>query len=307
MRQKFKQIFQPVEIAFKKALGVKKVKKGKIFDEKGFVKDGQEKITRYALFVPFYQKVKFITNVSEFNNGTALANGGGGSCNTHNHKSALYTLKVLYKIFGIPIFSKTTIYFQRNSNDNTYRIHLSRGIDIGQYVIGNPKIDNEIYKLVDGLSQNDKKLIFRQIYRSVKCCEYSENLFSEISKKEFKSLKRIYAEFFPNIFKLSKDLYVYNGFFLPINHFEESVFYYKHGLHRLESKTLNEIRQKDIIDVGGFIGDSAIIFEREFTNKNVYTFEPTKENYQLIKRTIELNNANELYRLTKDLVQKMIK
>ena len=78
MRQKFKQIFQPVEIAFKKALGVKKVKKGKIFDEKGFVKDGQEKITRYALFVPFYQKVKFITNVSEFNNGTALANGGGG-------------------------------------------------------------------------------------------------------------------------------------------------------------------------------------------------------------------------------------
>lgn len=45
MQQKFKQIFQPVEIVFKKAFGIKKIKKGKIFDEKGFVKDGREKLT----------------------------------------------------------------------------------------------------------------------------------------------------------------------------------------------------------------------------------------------------------------------
>ena len=296
LRQAFKNTFQPAEIAVKKALGIKKLKKGQLFDEQGFVKDGREKLTRYALFVPFYQKIKFITNVNEFSNGVSFGthsqNGGGGR--------TLYTLKTCYKIFGIQIFSKTTIYFQRNSND-TYRIHLSRGIDIGQYVIDNPKIDNEIYKLVDGLSQNDKKLIFRQISRSVKCCEYNENLFSEISNKEFKSLKRIYVEFFPNIFRLNKDLYVYNGFFLPINHFEESVFYYEHGLHKLETKTLDKIRQKDIIDVGGFIGDSAIIFERKFTHKNVYTFEPTKENYQLMKRTIELNNAKRIIPINKGL------
>ena len=101
MKQKFKQIFQPIEIAFKKAFGIKKLKKGQLFDEQGFVRDGREKLTRHALFVPFYQKIKFITNVNEFSNGVAFANCGGGGDYTQNHKSTLYTLKTHYKVFGI--------------------------------------------------------------------------------------------------------------------------------------------------------------------------------------------------------------
>ncbi len=77
-KQKFKATFKPLEIGVKKALGIKKVKKGRLFDEAGFVADGREKTTRYALFVPFYQRVKFIVNVSEFTDSTALINGGGG-------------------------------------------------------------------------------------------------------------------------------------------------------------------------------------------------------------------------------------
>lgn len=81
-KQAFKNAFQPAEIAVKKALGIKKLKKGQLFDEQGFVKDGREKLTRYALFVPFYQKIKFITNVNEFSNGVGFGahsqNWGGG-------------------------------------------------------------------------------------------------------------------------------------------------------------------------------------------------------------------------------------
>lgn len=88
LRQAFKNAFQPAEIAVKKALGIKKLKKGQLFDKQGFVKDGREKLTRYALFVPFYQKIKFITNVNEFSNGVSFGahsqNGGGGGTKRPN-------------------------------------------------------------------------------------------------------------------------------------------------------------------------------------------------------------------------------
>lgn len=101
LRQAFKNAFQPAEIAVKKALGIKKLKKGQLFDEQGFVKDGREKLTRYALFVPFYQKIKFITNVNEFSNGVSFGahsqNGGGGA----KHPNSIFTrLKCIISSLG---------------------------------------------------------------------------------------------------------------------------------------------------------------------------------------------------------------
>ena len=74
---------------------------------------------------------------------------------------------------------------------------------------------------------------------------------------------------------------------LPIRHFESSVFYHKHSIKELT--TLDKVRQKDIIDVGGFIGDSALVFS-DFTDKKIYSFEPSVENFEFMKKTIELNN-----------------
>lgn len=75
MRQTLKKTFQPLEIALKKALGIRKVKKGHIFDSR-------EKITRFVLFLPLFQKIRTLTNISEFSNGTytqtATHTGGGG-------------------------------------------------------------------------------------------------------------------------------------------------------------------------------------------------------------------------------------
>lgn len=82
---------------------------------------------------------------------------------------------------------------------------------------------------------------------------------------------------------------------MPIYHFEVGVFYHKHSLKEAFSKeTLQRIRQKDIIDVGGFIGDSAIIFEREFTERNIYSFEPTSKNYALMQETLRLNDSKRI-------------
>lgn len=69
----------------------------------------------------------------------------------------------------------------------------------------------------------------------------------------------------------------------------------------LDSQTLEAMKHKDFIDVGGFIGDSAVLFEREFCDKNIYTFEPTKENFRLLKRTLELNNSKRIIPINKGL------
>lgn len=51
----------------------------------------------------------------------------------------------------------------------------------------------------------------------------------------------------------------------------------------------NYIKDKSIIDVGGFIVDSALIFS-DYTNNNVYTFEPSKHNFENMLKTIKINN-----------------
>ena len=72
-KKSFKSTFQPLEIALKKALGIRKVHKGKIFNESGFALASKEKITRYIFFLPFFQKLRILTNATEF--GTQI---GGG-------------------------------------------------------------------------------------------------------------------------------------------------------------------------------------------------------------------------------------
>ena len=65
-KKSFKSTFQPLEIALKKALGIRKVHKGKIFNKSGFALASKEKITRYIFFLPLFQKLQILTNISEF-------------------------------------------------------------------------------------------------------------------------------------------------------------------------------------------------------------------------------------------------
>lgn len=110
-----------------------------------------------------------------------------------------------------------------------------------------------------------------------------EQLYSE---EELECLKNVKAAFSNSIRKVD-DFYQWNNYKLPINHFEESVFYYKHGLDTLITK--DSIGGKAILDVGGFIADSVLIFREMFPNNPIYSFEPIEENYQLACKTLLLN------------------
>ncbi len=141
----------------------------------------------------------------------------------------------------------------------------------------------------------------RQIALSLKAYKTNECKVTNLTPQEITEINKINSEFLPNIFKLSDSLYAYDDYFLPINHFTSEVFFYKYNLDILEPQTLVKIRQKDIIDAGAYIEDTAILFEREFCDKNIYSFELTQTHFKLMQRTLKLNKSKRIIPINKGL------
>lgn len=162
--------------------------------------------------------------------------------------------------------------------------------DVVQSSFGNvSKVDNfeEMFlRLIKGLEPDSVNNIVKIIKRQQYYLQTKDQSLDLFTREEQEKLRRLQDEFLANIFKISDTLYCYKNYLLPVNHFEPSVFYYRHGLDQLE--TLDRVKSKDIIDVGGFIGDSALILS-PLTNKKVYSFEAVSENYLLLQKTLELN------------------
>ena len=198
-------------------------------------------------------------------------------------------------------FGKSPLNFKlQNLPDDLY-LGFSHDHKLGKYISTSPNIKQQIQILCRGLSKKSKILLLRQIYRAKYAFEDGLWLIDNITKAEQDELKRIYTEFYPNIFKLADNLYSYDGYFFPTNFCEISVMWHKHSLSVLEPQTLTKMRQKDFIDAGACIGDSSVLFEREFCDKNIYAFEPTKESFKLLNQTLQLNNSKRIIPINKAL------
>jgi FkbM family methyltransferase len=73
---------------------------------------------------------------------------------------------------------------------------------------------------------------------------------------------------------------------------EEELFLNKYGLIYFSPDTQKMINNRDVIDGGGFAGDTAMLFS-ELPVRNVYVFEPNPDTFQEMKKNIVLN-ANTL-------------
>ncbi|MBQ7614968.1 MAG: FkbM family methyltransferase, partial [Butyrivibrio sp.] len=112
-----------------------------------------------------------------------------------------------------------------------------------------------------------------------------DHLLPAFSDDEMKELKKL-EEFEKAIKREGDNCFSYKEYKLPEPRFEACVFLDRCGVENLDNPEY--FRDKDIIDAGAFIGDSALIFS-ELTNGKVYSFEPTGENYESLLKTIELN------------------
>lgn len=152
-----------------------------------------------------------------------------------------------------------------------------------------PDFKEKFFKLIDGLDSEyiDEVVKILQRQRLIKDTMNQEiDLFTV---EEQQQILKIDKELKQQIFRISDDIYCYKHYFLPIPHFEASVFLYKHGINCIEHPEI--LKDKDILDVGGYIGDSILVL-KELTDQKIYSFEATSENFALMQKTIELNQLD---------------
>ena len=153
----------------------------------------------------------------------------------------------------------------------------------------------KLQKLYNGLDEKSILTINTILSRLDKVCNIIHkssmiknklelDLFTLEEKEHLIFLKEF---FFANIIKLSDTAYCYQNYLLPVKGFTVAVFFNKHEMNEIndQSKLLN----KDIIDVGGWIGDSALILSK-YTNSNVYSFEAVSQNFKNLEMTVKMNS-----------------
>ncbi len=148
-----------------------------------------------------------------------------------------------------------------------------------------------LYKNLDSEAKNNLDKIIKRNSRVIK---FKKDLNRDPAPQEIYTKEELEA--LEKITQFNKEIEVYEDYFkwkdyiLPVNFFEASVFLYKHGIESLKNKNI----QGAIIDAGANIGDSALVFSKEFPQNKVISFEPTKKNYEICQKTISLNNSNNI-------------
>ena len=101
---------------------------------------------------------------------------------------------------------------------------------------------------------------------------------------------------------LNDQEYIKNKYKMDL--YEESIFKYKHGLIFIPQDIIKSIENKDFLDCGGYIGGSALIFEREYKPHKVYSFEPDPANYEVLLKNIKSYNLTKVIPIYKGVGEK---
>ena len=141
--------------------------------------------------------------------------------------------------------------------------------------------------LIKGLDSDSIATIDKILFRIKESNQYKAGRYLDIfSAEEKKELLDLENNLNRQIIKVAADVYAWRDYFLPVNEFQPCVFYHHHGIKLLDRE---KIKNRDIVDVGGYIGDSALVLSR-YTDKKVYTFEGMGANFAKLQKTIELNS-----------------
>ena len=155
--------------------------------------------------------------------------------------------------------------------------------------------------LISGLDNESKNTVSDIIHRMEVISDGNKALRDIFSQREQDEFVRMNDEFKSKIVKLNDNLYYYNGYYLPVNQFDSSVFYSKYAIDELT--TLDSVRNKDIIDAGGYVGDTALLFS-SYTDKSIHVFEASPSNMDIIRETIRLNHLENIVPVSKALGEK---
>ena len=155
--------------------------------------------------------------------------------------------------------------------------------------------------LISGLDNESRNTVSDIIHRMGMIADGNKSLQDVYTQREQEEFVRMNDEFSSKIVKLNDNLYYYNGYYFPVNQFDSSVFYSKYAIDELT--TLDSVRNKDIIDAGGYVGDTALLFS-SYTDKSIHVFEASPSNMDIIRETIRLNQLENIVPVSKALGEK---
>ena len=166
------------------------------------------------------------------------------------------------------------------------------------YFTKNKEILHDKYlRLIDGLDDESAKCIQVIISRIMRYCQSGRGLQKirfEATASEIQMLKQTEEDLHSRVIRFPSGVTAYKKWLLPGPEFinlEPGVFYSKHFIEELDN--LRELRSKAIIDVGAYIGDSALVLQ-DYTDEKVYAFEPSSRCLEILTETIKLNNSNKI-------------
>ena len=154
---------------------------------------------------------------------------------------------------------------------------------------------------ISGLDNESRNTVSDIIHRMGMIADGNKSLQDVYTQREQEEFVRMNDEFSSKIVKLNDNLYYYNGYYLPVNQFDSSVFFTRYGIDKLT--TLDSVRNKHIIDAGGYVGDTALLFS-SYTDKNIHVFEASPSNMDIIRETIRLNHLDNIVPVSKALGEK---
>lgn len=152
-----------------------------------------------------------------------------------------------------------------------------------QYFTGD--IREDYLSLIRGLDDQSVEVVGRILARIHQYRNDSTKYFwfTEFERQE---LRKIHDKHASSILKLADNCYAYGRYLLPRRIISTTIFFYEHFLGHIDD--LAKVKEGEIIDVGGFIGDSLPILAK-YTDKNVHLFEPISKMFELCEDTVRLN------------------
>lgn len=143
--------------------------------------------------------------------------------------------------------------------------------------------------LISGLDRESIETVIRIVNRQKLYLSTDVDEIDLFTMEEKKELALLQDNFYALIIELSPELYMYQNYYLTQKGFEVSVFYYKHGIHKLHD--LKKLEGGVFFDVGGYIGDSAIVLQELHPGK-IYSFEALSQHCEEMKKNLKLNDID---------------
>lgn len=179
-----------------------------------------------------------------------------------------------------------------------YCPHEVRSIKAGGFYEARQSLDylTDYQHLVEGLDRESIETVNRILSRHLAVQGKSEDHLNLFSQKEQAIIEQQRQEFYADVVQIAPGVFACGKYLLAtpeggMGFTETAVFLDRAGYGLLEHP--ERVRDKDILDLGAFIGDSAIVLA-ECTDKNVYAFEPGSDNFKALEKTVELNRCSRI-------------